>query len=126
MHVRGQIVVQLVSDRVPAARPGAGGNTGDIAVAIRHRREQPDISARSVLVTVLGDSVLPVTKTVWLSSLFELARPFGFSERLVRTSMFRLAAEGWVSNERVGRRSRYSLTRLCPWPSPRYCARRTA
>ena len=83
-----------------------------IAAVVRQRCAEPDISARSMLVTVLGDSVLPVTKTVWLSSLFELARPFAFSERLVRTSMFRLAAEDWVSNERVGRRSRYSLTLL--------------
>ncbi|MCY4665480.1 MAG: hypothetical protein OXC00_12515 [Acidimicrobiaceae bacterium] len=84
----------------------------DIAVAVLRRCDDPDISARSVLVTVLGDSVLPVTKTLWLSSLFRLAEPFGFSERLVRTSMFRLAAEGWVSNERIGRRSRYSMTLL--------------
>lgn len=84
----------------------------DIAGAIWERCRATDISARSVLVTVLGDSVLPVTKTLWLSSLFELAAPFGFSERLVRTSMFRLVTEGWVANERVGRRSRYSLTLL--------------
>ena len=84
----------------------------DIADIARRWGAAPDISARSVLVTVLGDSILPVTKTVWLSSLFELVSPFGFNERLVRTSMFRLAAEGWVSNERVGRRSRYSLTLL--------------
>ena len=84
----------------------------DIAAMVRQRCAEPDISARSMLVTVLGDSVLPVTKTVWLSCLFKLARPFAFSERLVRTSMFRLAAEDWVSNERVGRRSRYSLTLL--------------
>ncbi len=84
----------------------------DIAAAVRQRCSEPDISARSVLVTVLGDSVLPVTKTLWLSSLFELAEPFGFSERLVRTSMFRLVAEGWTSNERIGRRSRYSMTLL--------------
>ena len=84
----------------------------EVAAAVRRRCAQPDISARSLLVTLLGDSVLPVTKTLWLSSLFELARPFGFSERLVRTSIFRLVAEGWVTNERVGRRSRYSLTLL--------------
>ena len=83
-----------------------------IASMVRQRCAEPDISARSVLVTVLGDSVLPVTKTLWLSGLFELAEPFGFSERLVRTSMFRLAAEGWMSNERIGRRSRYSMTLL--------------
>ena len=84
----------------------------DIAAAVRQRCSEPDISARSVLVTVLGDSVLPVTKTLWLSSLFRLADPFGFSERLVRTSMFRLVAEGWMTNERIGRRSRYSMTLL--------------
>ena len=83
-----------------------------IASMVRQRCAEPDISARSVLVTVLGDSVLPVTKTLWLSSLFELAEPFGFSERLVRTSMFRLVAERWMTNERIGRRSRYSMTLL--------------
>ena len=83
-----------------------------IAADVLQRCSKPDISARSVLVTVLGDSVLPVTKTLWLSSLFELTEPFGFSERLVRTSMFRLVAEGWMTNERVGRRSRYSMTLL--------------
>ena len=83
-----------------------------IAAQVRQRCCEADISARSMLVTVLGDSVLPVTKTLWLSCLFELAAPFGFSERLVRTSMFRLVAEGWMSNERIGRRSRYSMTLL--------------
>jgi phenylacetic acid degradation operon negative regulatory protein len=32
------------------------------------------------------------------------------SERLVRTSVFRLAEEGWLASRREGRRSRYSLT----------------
>ena len=97
---------------LPEPACAAGAAEIDIAAAVRDRCEQPDISARSVLVTILGDSVLPVTKTLWLSAMFELAAPFGFSERLVRTSMFRLVAEGWVTNERVGRRSRYSLTLL--------------
>ena len=101
-----------MSDRQPEPNSRGDSKECDIAAAVRQWCGQPDISARSVLVTVFGDSVLPVTKTLWLSSLFELAAPFGFSERLVRTSMFRLVSEGWVSNERVGRRSRYSLTRL--------------
>ena len=69
-----------------------------------------DISARSALVTILGDTVAPLGGTVWLADVIALAEPFGFNERLVRTSMFRLAAEGWVTSERLGRRSRYSLT----------------
>lgn len=69
-----------------------------------------DISARSALVTILGDSIAPLGGSVWLADLISLAEPFGFSERLVRTSMFRLASEEWVTSERIGRRSRYSLT----------------
>ncbi|MGI9615181.1 MAG: PaaX family transcriptional regulator [Acidimicrobiales bacterium] len=73
-------------------------------------RERDEISARSVLVTVLGDTVTPLGGVIWLADLIGLADSFGYNDRLVRTSMFRLAADGWVSNERVGRRSRYSLT----------------
>ena len=36
--------------------------------------------------------------------------PFGLSERLVRTSVFRLARDGWIAGETQGRRSRYRLT----------------
>lgn len=72
--------------------------------------DRPDISARSVLVTLLGDSIAPLGGSLWLGDLFELAARFGYNDRLVRTTMFRLASEGWVASERVGRRSRYSLT----------------
>lgn len=72
--------------------------------------ERSDISARSALVTILGDTVAPLGGTVWLNDLITMAALFGFNERLVRTSMFRLVSERWVENERVGRRSRYSLT----------------
>lgn len=69
-----------------------------------------DISARSALVTILGDTIAPLGGAAWLADVITLAEPFGFSERLIRTSMFRLAAEGWVVSERHGRRSRYGLT----------------
>ncbi len=67
-------------------------------------------SARSVLVTVFGDSIAPLGGEIWLADVFGLVEPFGFSQRLVRTSMFRLVNEGWLDNERIGRRSRYRLT----------------
>jgi len=35
---------------------------------------------------------------------------FGISERLVRTSVFRLAKDGWLQSRQIGRRSYYSLT----------------
>lgn len=70
----------------------------------------PDISARSVLATVFGDTILPVTKSFWLAQLFKLTEAIGFNDRLIRTSMFRLAEDNWLTNERVGRQSRYTLT----------------
>ena len=84
--------------------------TLDIPTLVQGWRSAPHISARSVLVTVLGDALLPVSKSAWLSQLFKLAVPYNFSSRLVRTSLFRLADEGWVTSERHGRQSKYILT----------------
>ncbi|MFV0258081.1 MAG: PaaX family transcriptional regulator C-terminal domain-containing protein [Acidimicrobiales bacterium] len=88
------------------------GSELDAEVRIEARRwgARTTISARSVLVTVLGDVIAPTGGSVWLADLFPLVEPFGFNHRLVRTSMYRLAAEHWVDNERIGRRSRYALT----------------
>jgi len=73
--------------------------------------EAPGSSARTVLVTLFGDCLAPLGGPgVWLAQLADLASVFGYSERLVRTSLSRLAADNWVEAERVGRRSRYSLS----------------
>jgi phenylacetic acid degradation operon negative regulatory protein len=75
----------------------------------RYQAEEP-IRAKSLLVTILGDSVAPHGAGIWLGSLIALLAPFGVSERLVRTSVFRLCAEGWLEAERIGRRSLYTLS----------------
>ncbi len=85
------------------------GSTEDHVAAWLAR---PEISARTVLVTILGDIVRPVASSLWLAQLFELCDPFSFSQRLVRTSLSRLGSDGWVESERIGRQSRYSLTTL--------------
>lgn len=72
-------------------------------------REEPPRS-KSLMVTLLGDSIAPRSGGLWLSELIQLLRPFHLNERLVRTSTFRLAEEGWLQPDRHGRRSRYSLT----------------
>lgn len=84
----------------------------DARTVIEGWADAPDISARSVLVTIFGDTILPVTNSFWLAQLFQLTEALGFNDRLIRTSMFRLAAEDWLTNERVGRQSRYTLTPL--------------
>jgi len=68
------------------------------------------LDAQSLIVTVFGDSIAPFGGHAWLKSLITLAEPFGLNERLVRTSAFRLVAEGWLIANRQGRRSEYRLT----------------
>src|ERR1700681_3324812 len=67
--------------------------------------------AKSLVVTVWGDSIAPHGGAVWLAGLIRLLAPFGINERLVRTSVYRLAQEGWLFARQDGRRSLYRLTR---------------
>ncbi|MCX7893411.1 MAG: phenylacetic acid degradation operon negative regulatory protein PaaX [Burkholderiales bacterium] len=68
------------------------------------------VRAKSLVVTVFGDAIAPHGGTVWLAGLIALLAPFGINERAVRTTVFRLAAEGWLKGTQVGRRSHYALT----------------
>jgi len=68
------------------------------------------LRANSVLITVYGDVVAQRGQAVWLGSLIQLGGMFGLSPRLVRTSAFRLAADGWLTCTRLGRRSFYALS----------------
>jgi phenylacetic acid degradation operon negative regulatory protein len=65
--------------------------------------------SKSLVMTILGDSIAPHGGVTWLGSLIDLLAPFGVNDRLLRTSVFRLAQEGWVSAHREGRRSAYSI-----------------
>lgn len=65
--------------------------------------------AKSLVMTLFGDVITPHGGEVWLGSLIDLMAPFGMNDRLVRTSVFRLAEEGWLDARREGRRSRYML-----------------
>ncbi len=72
--------------------------------------QQRPIRAGSLIITVYGDSIAPRGGTVWLGSLINILEPLGLNQRLVRTSVFRLAKEDWLISEQIGRRSYYSLT----------------
>jgi phenylacetic acid degradation operon negative regulatory protein len=81
-----------------------------VAVLVRRFRRQRPIRGGSLLITIFGDSIAPRGGVVSLGSLIGLARPFGLTERLVRTSVARLAGDGWLVARREGRRSEYRLT----------------
>ena len=67
---------------------------------------------KSLIVTLLGDALSQRSSGGWLSEFIEISAPFGLNERLVRTSIFRLAEEGWLEAVRHGRRSYYTITRI--------------
>ncbi|MCB9946784.1 MAG: phenylacetic acid degradation operon negative regulatory protein PaaX [Rhodospirillaceae bacterium] len=66
--------------------------------------------AKSLIISVFGDSVLPHGGTIWLGSLIRLVEPLGLSERLVRTAVLRLSRDQWLTSQSLGRRSYYSLS----------------
>ncbi len=73
-------------------------------------KSRPTLRAGSLITTVFGDAIAPRGGNVWLGSLIAVMSDFGIGERLVRTSVFRLARDGWLQSEQVGRRSYYSLS----------------
>ncbi|HEV2442630.1 MAG TPA: PaaX family transcriptional regulator C-terminal domain-containing protein, partial [Steroidobacteraceae bacterium] len=81
-----------------------------VEALLRRFHGQRPLRGGSLLITIFGDAIAPRGGTVTLGSLIDLAHPFGLAERLVRTSVARLAAEGWLAATRHGRRSEYRLT----------------
>jgi phenylacetic acid degradation operon negative regulatory protein len=66
--------------------------------------------ARSALFTLFGDIVRPAGGDAWLSTLTGCMSALGFSAEATRTALHRMAAEGWVAPNRVGRYAAYRLT----------------
>lgn len=84
--------------------------TPNISEAIHKLLATDPPRAKSLVVTIFGDSIAPHGDSIWLQALIDLLRPFGINERLVRSSVFRLVEEEWLIGERHGRQSRYGFT----------------
>jgi phenylacetic acid degradation operon negative regulatory protein len=67
-------------------------------------------SARGLIFTILGEYVLPTDGTVWTSAMIDAMSRLGVEEKATRQALMRTAAEGWLTTERVGRRTRWRLT----------------
>lgn len=77
---------------------------------IQHAIESQPISGTSLISSLYGDALHHRGGEVWLGSLTKLLEPMGFSDRFVRTSVFRLQKEGWLDVEKIGRRSYYRIS----------------
>lgn len=74
--------------------------------------EEISPKAKSLIITFFGDTVFPYGGTIWLGSLVKFMEEFEISEKLTRTSIFRLTKEGWLNSKKFGRESYYSLSDL--------------
>jgi phenylacetic acid degradation operon negative regulatory protein len=63
----------------------------------------------SIVITVFGDAIVPRGGSVWLGTLLEFFGTIDIDSSVVRTAMSRLAADGWLERERIGRNSFYRL-----------------
>ena len=85
---------------------------------MHYNREMPDrvlrprsgSSAKSLLLTVLGEFTLTHGGSVWTSTIVDGLRLIGVSERNARQAIARLSEDGLLDPERHGRRTRWHLT----------------
>ncbi|WP_028925747.1 PaaX family transcriptional regulator [Pseudonocardia acaciae] len=89
--------------------PGSAGNAAPVPTLSR-RRELGAASARSLLLTVLGEFVLPRGEPVWTHVLLDVLTQLGVEQKSGRQALARTAAEGLLQSTRAGRRVRWSLT----------------
>ncbi len=74
------------------------------------RRETGAASARSLLLTVLGEFVLPAGAPAWTAALVAALGEVGVEEKAARQALSRTAAEHLLAAERDGRRVRWHLS----------------
>jgi phenylacetic acid degradation operon negative regulatory protein len=100
------------------ARPAPGSRSAPTAPTnsvrgvndVLRRRSVGAPAARSTLLTVLGEYLLPRPEGVWQEALIGSLRLLGFTPSAARQAVVRSTREGWLEGERIGRRSRMRLT----------------
>lgn len=88
------------------ASPAAASPLGPV---LQHLRSEPS-RTWSIVITVFGDAVLPRGGSLWVGSLLDIFAAMGIGGGVVRTALSRLAVDGWLQGNRIGRNSFYRLT----------------
>ena len=74
------------------------------------RRSVGAPAARSLLLTVLGEYVLPRGDAVWQETLVGALTALGYTSQAARQALVRSIRDGWLVTERRGRRARITLS----------------
>lgn len=77
---------------------------------VLRRRSVGAPAARSTLLTVLGEYLLPRPDGVWQEALIGSLQLLGYTPSAARQAVVRSTREGWLEGERIGRRSKMRLT----------------
>lgn len=67
-------------------------------------------AARSMLLTILGEYVLPASGGIWHETLIDALGSLDVKPQAARQAIARSTAAGWLRSERSGRRARVHLT----------------
>ncbi len=78
-------------------------------IVSRYKREPSRTG--SLIITFYGDAILPRGGSVWLGTLLKFLDMLGTDGGVVRTAVSRLAADGWLDRDKVGRKSFYKLAK---------------
>ena len=65
----------------------------------------------SLIITFYGDAILPRGGSVWLGTLLKFLDLLQIDGGVVRTAVSRLAADGWLDRDKLGRKSFYKLAK---------------
>lgn len=87
-----------------------GPLTDEAGPALSRRHAAGAASARGLLFTVLGEFVLPAGGSAWTSTFIQAFGRLGIEEKAIRQALARTGADGWITPERHGRRTRWWLT----------------
>ena len=74
------------------------------------RRSVGAPAARSLLLTILGEYVLPRDEPVWQETLVGALVSVGYTQHAARQALARSVRHGWLETSRHGRRARVSLS----------------
>lgn len=97
-------------DRAGGAGTAATGGTDPGATWTPARRSEDAPSAPSLLLTLLGEFVLPGGGGAWTGAVVDAMSLLGVEEAASRQALARSSARGLLLAERVGRRTRWALT----------------
>lgn len=89
------------------SQPSLNSHIGEFIESLMLNRR---MHTKSMVSTFFGDMVVTNDGFAWVETVGAALELLGVNDRLVRTTLFRLREEGWVTATRSGRKSYYQLT----------------